>query len=133
MEFKKLSDVEVVAKPSESANILIEENGIIKKAPKTAVGGAGGAISTYYIYVEDWNNSPLFVSDGLYNGLKDMLDNRAPADIVMYILDSSTNSWTKKDSLSFSYDHYIDGRVQIGHNIGAIYVTQDEIYASWPD
>jgi hypothetical protein len=42
MEFKKLSDVEVVAEPAESANVLIEENGVIKKAPKTAVGGAGG-------------------------------------------------------------------------------------------
>lgn len=43
MEFKRLSDVEVVAEPTESANVLIEENGVIKKAPKTAVGGAGGA------------------------------------------------------------------------------------------
>lgn len=41
MEFKRLSDVEVVAEPAESANVLIEENGVIKKAPKTAVGGAG--------------------------------------------------------------------------------------------
>lgn len=39
MEFKRLSDVEVVAEPTESANVLIEENGVIKKAPKTAVGG----------------------------------------------------------------------------------------------
>ena len=38
-EFKKLSDVDVVAEPTESANVLIEENGVIKKAPKTAVGG----------------------------------------------------------------------------------------------
>lgn len=38
-EFKKLSAVEVVAEPDESANVLIEENGVIKKAPKTAVGG----------------------------------------------------------------------------------------------
>lgn len=37
-EFKKLSDVDVVAEPTESANVLIEENGVIKKAPKTAVG-----------------------------------------------------------------------------------------------
>jgi hypothetical protein len=46
MEFKKLSDVEVVAEPAESANVLIEENGVIKKAPKTAVGGAGGGGET---------------------------------------------------------------------------------------
>lgn len=43
MEFKRLSDVEVVAEPTEAANVLIEENGVIKKAPKTAVGGAGGS------------------------------------------------------------------------------------------
>jgi hypothetical protein len=37
--FKSIVDVEVVAEPAESANVLIEENGVIKKAPKTAVGG----------------------------------------------------------------------------------------------
>ena len=41
--FKSIADVEVVAEPTESANVLIEENGIVKKAPKTAVGGAGGS------------------------------------------------------------------------------------------
>lgn len=41
MEFKRLSDVEVVTEPTESANVLIEEDGVIKKAPKTAVGGSG--------------------------------------------------------------------------------------------
>ncbi len=40
--FKRLSDVEVVETPTETANVLIEEGGIIKKTPKTAVGGAGG-------------------------------------------------------------------------------------------
>lgn len=44
-EFMKLSDVEVVETPTDTANVLIEENGIIKKAPKTAVGGAGGGSS----------------------------------------------------------------------------------------
>lgn len=35
--FKSIADVEVVAELAESANILIEENGVIKKTPKTAV------------------------------------------------------------------------------------------------
>ena len=48
-EFKKISNVEVVAEPTDSANVLIEENGVIKKAPKTAVGGAGGD-STFVIH-----------------------------------------------------------------------------------
>lgn len=44
-EFTKLSSVEAVPVPSSDANVLIEENGIIKKAPKSAVGGGGGAAS----------------------------------------------------------------------------------------
>lgn len=40
--FKSIADVEVVEKPTDAANVLIEENGVIKKAPKTAVGGASG-------------------------------------------------------------------------------------------
>lgn len=37
--FKSIADVEVVETPAETANVLIEENGVVKKAPKTAVGG----------------------------------------------------------------------------------------------
>ena len=40
-EFKKLNDVEIVETPIDTANVLIEEDGVIKKAPKSAVGGGG--------------------------------------------------------------------------------------------
>jgi hypothetical protein len=36
-EFTKLSDVEVAESPSEAANILIEDNGIIKKTSLSSV------------------------------------------------------------------------------------------------
>lgn len=39
MEFKKLSAVEAVEAVSDAANVLIEENGVIKRAPKGEVGG----------------------------------------------------------------------------------------------
>ena len=38
-EFKKLSAVEAVEAVSDAANVLIEENGVIKRAPKGEVGG----------------------------------------------------------------------------------------------
>ena len=41
MEFKKLSAVEAVEAVGDSAHVLIEENGVIKRTPKTAVGGSG--------------------------------------------------------------------------------------------
>lgn len=38
-EFKKLSAVEAVASVSDTASVLIEEDGVIKRAPKGEVGG----------------------------------------------------------------------------------------------
>lgn len=55
--FKSIADVEVVAEPTESANVLIEEDGVIKKAPKTAVGGAGGEADL----VIRFNNHPVLL------------------------------------------------------------------------
>lgn len=40
-DFKKLSEVDLVEEVSNTANVLIEENGQIKRASKTKVGGAG--------------------------------------------------------------------------------------------
>ena len=57
MEFKRLSDVEVVAEPTETANVLIEENGVIKKAPKTAVGGSGSSEWDAIIEYADIDNT----------------------------------------------------------------------------
>lgn len=70
MEFKKLSDVEVVAEPAESANVLIEENGVIKKAPKTAVGGS----NKHWVALngDDWS---VTASEGIYEALEDYFKN----------------------------------------------------------
>lgn len=68
-EFKRLSDVEAVAEPAESANVLIEENGVIKKAPKTAVGGMGGSLMVNVMAGE----IPSF--DRTYDEIKEVLDN----------------------------------------------------------
>ena len=57
--FKSIADVEVVAKPAESANVLIEENGVIKKAPKTAVGGIGGSVEPDMVMLL---NGPVYAS-----------------------------------------------------------------------
>lgn len=43
-EFKKLSDVAVVEIPADTANVLIEEDGVIKKVAKKSVGETSEAI-----------------------------------------------------------------------------------------
>lgn len=42
MEFTKLSEVEVVETANDTDKVLIEQNGEIKRVPKTEVGGGGG-------------------------------------------------------------------------------------------
>lgn len=41
MEFRRLSDVSLIEEASDIANVLVEENGEIKRVPKTQVGGTG--------------------------------------------------------------------------------------------
>ena len=67
-EFKSIADVEVVAEPGKSANVLIEENGVIKKAPKTAVGGGD---RNYIRITVDMDTNEMTVTDNAYNIIKD--------------------------------------------------------------
>lgn len=86
-EFKRLSDVEVVAEPSETANVLIEENGIIKKAPKTAVGG-GGEGGGYFITFDgdDGKQTVVASTENLYKKIQEMYDNYIISNINIYKL-----------------------------------------------
>ena len=65
--FKSIVDVEVVAEPTETANVLIEENGIVKKAPKSVVGGGMGGS----LMVNVGSNG----FDRTYDEIKEVLDN----------------------------------------------------------
>lgn len=56
-EFKKLSEVELLETSSETANVLIEEDGEIKRVPKSAVGGAGGGLPTVIIKDSMYDNA----------------------------------------------------------------------------
>lgn len=69
--FKSIADVEVIAEPTESANVLIEENGVIKKAPKTAVGGSGNA---HWVWVMLTDNR-VVASEGIYKALENFYAN----------------------------------------------------------
>ena len=89
--FKSLADVEVVAEPSESANVLIEENGVVKKAPKTAVGGVSGAAGTgsALFICEDELEGTVTVSDNFYNEVMDkIINNLIGLNMFVYRRDS---------------------------------------------
>ena len=83
MEFKRLSDVEVVAEPAESANVLIEENGVIKKAPKTAVGGGGNTEWDARIFY-DSRTGELFFIEGGYNSIHAKIENKEAPRVSLF-------------------------------------------------
>lgn len=61
-EFKKLSDVEIIETPIDTANVLIEEDGVIKRVPKDEVGGIKVAAAevgqTIVVKAVDENGNP---------------------------------------------------------------------------
>ena len=86
--FKSIADVEVVAEPAESANVLIEENGVIKKAPKTAVGG-NTEWDAIFELVE--GNSGYFYSMELVSGSYEDLKEKIFSGILPNVLMRYTN------------------------------------------
>ena len=80
--FKSIADVEVVAEPSESANVLIEENGVIKKAPKTAVGGVGGSWDAKIFH--DSNTGELYFLEGGYDSIYAKIDGREMPKVSLF-------------------------------------------------
>ena len=77
-DFKKLSEVDLVEEVSNTANVLIEENGQIKRASKTKVGGAGSdsviktAIITSSAYDSHISNATSYVGSPTTYSCKNM-------------------------------------------------------------
>lgn len=98
--FKSIADVEVVAEPTESANVLIEENGVIKKAPKTAVGSAGGSEADLVIeinqHIEDATIDNVSIISGSIDAVYDAFENgNFPEVEVQIVVPPTTNSYIR--------------------------------------
>ena len=117
--FKSIADVEVVAEPNESANVLIEEDGVIKKAPKTAIGGGSGAL---IVCTDNNDYSNVTAPDWFYDVIDEMYNDPSKAQpIICYATQGDNryfnlcNIMWRKDGyyeLSFGYYHlnvYSDG------------------------
>lgn len=56
MEYKKITEVEMIEEPSEGATVLAEENGALRRVPYDKVGGGGG-LPTAIIKDSDYDNA----------------------------------------------------------------------------
>ena len=125
-DFKKLSEVEVVAEPMETANVLIEENGVIKKAPKTAVGGSGGGNN--YLAVTFYEKSGGWECSATYDEIYDVFRNCKGLSVTcftasrFYCIDSFMYE-SNDDSFYFCYPASTTKYIRI-HSDGT--VAEDE-------
>lgn len=129
-EFKRLSDVEVVAEPSESANVFIEENGVIKKAPKTAVGGGGSAEWDAVIDAIEGGSgyfSSMELVSGDFESLKEKIFAGAfPNVLVRYLDGSYTTGISKVNGFCYySEDNCIRCDFLINNNIRSVCINPD--------
>ena len=95
--FKSIADVEVVAEPAESANVLIEENGVIKKTSKTAVGGAeADLIIGINGHIEGATLNNISIVSGSVEAVYAAFENgKIPAVEVQIIVPPTTDSYIR--------------------------------------
>ena len=107
--FKSIADVEVIAEPTKSANVLIEEDGIIKKAPKTTFSNAEW--DAIFEVVE--GNSGYFSSVdlvfGSYQDIVNKLNNDASPNVLIKFADGKSYGLLKPTSIILNNNSYGDG------------------------
>ena len=96
IEFKKLSAVDAVETVSETAHVLIEEDGVIKRAPKEEVGGAPKKELVY-----EWNFG---LSDEVY-------------EVVLNTNDDLSWVFNKDDNIEVEASYYGHGYDDDGDSI----------------
>lgn len=112
-EFKKLSDVEVVEIPADTANVLIEENGIIKKAPKTAVGGDKADMIIQVIFENEDSEPVVSIISGSYDELAQKIDNMESALVRIFVKWPFANANGMTYPFNIGKEPYDDGSIVI--------------------
>ena len=84
VEFKKLAGVDTVETATDAANVLIEEDGVIKRVPKTEVGGSGS--SEPEVVIIDTSGGTEHIGN-VKQKMIDSLDNNVPTIFYFELTD----------------------------------------------
>ena len=84
VEFKKLAGVDTVETATDAANALIEEDGVIKRVPKTEVGGSGS--SEPEVVIIDTSGGTEHIGN-VKQKMIDSLDNNVPTIFYFELTD----------------------------------------------
>ena len=73
VNYKKITDVESVSSTTETMNVLVEDNGSLKKVPAANIGGGGSSIGGIFVFEEDGNGN--YTANMTFEELKNALIN----------------------------------------------------------
>ena len=132
--FKSIADVDVVDKPTDTASILLEDNGIIKKAPMAAVGGSG-MCGLSIVYDNDNDYNILYASEDLYGTLVEAMNSYQIPNVTLYSVSNNDNGidiyatcayrircypeydgYINAEFGAFAANIYSDGRIEVFYN-----------------
>ena len=139
IEFKKLSAVEAVETVSETAHVLIEEDGVIKRAPKEEVGGKKEEydidITAFYVYDADGGTWDYQVNKMCtYDELLAKLSSGLNPNMKIFVEgDFSSEDWGYSYVEDFVKYFYVDSDGEIwvyGYNNEALFYFDIGFYSS---
>lgn len=85
MEFTRLADVEVVETATDVDKVLIEQNGEIKRVPKTEVGGSGGNTLTIHANMDTTTGEVTASANITFDEAFAAFANRELGGVTMYV------------------------------------------------
>lgn len=106
-EFKKLSAVEAVETPADTANVLIEEDGVIKKTPSSVFTGGGG-IQVVYVGYDSNGSSARPTGEVTLNG-----------ETFQFSYAGDSDAWVLHDDAAFAkFVAACHGRAVLYYDVG---------------
>lgn len=111
-EFTKLNAVESIEELSASANILVEENGIIKKVSKNLIGGNVSNVTNDYDIIvitnpeelEQYSFTPQTIFQSTYEEVLNKMANFKYPKVLLIISDPDYTSYIESTDCAKLYD-----------------------------
>ncbi len=99
-------EAEVLEEASDIANVLVEEDGYLKKVPASVVGG--GSCANILTICQDPNNSDNFTANMTFEEFANKLQHGAIAGSMLSIIDGSYGRMMTYNSQWINVDNYPD-------------------------
>lgn len=128
IEFTRLADVTAIEEVKEEDSVLVVQDGEVKRAPKTAVGGGGGGILTItFIFNGDWDDNPQIIG-GTFEDLANAFTNNIPFIVVHMARYDDHFEWGMPRSIYYNGDNF-----QMSDGYCGFLVWNDDGSVSYPD